>query len=176
MAEPLTRERITLAALSLVDEEGLDKLSMRKVASRLGVEAMSLYRHVANKGDLLDALHDHLVGQVPPPGAGPWEDRARGLATAFREVLFLHPRAVPLLATRPAATPAALAVLDHGIAVFTEGGWEEAEAVVAFQTLFCFVVGHGVFHTAAGSDTNGARAEFQEGLEIVLAGLRAARV
>lgn len=55
-------------------------------------------------------------------------------------------------------------------------GWEEAEAVVAFQTLFCFVVGHGVFHTAAGSDPSGARAEFHDGLEIVLAGLRATRV
>lgn len=175
MAPPLSRERITAAALGLVEEDGLDGLSMRKVAARLGTEAMSLYRHVRDKADLLDALQDELLGRVPVPGAGPWPDEVRRVATGFRELLFAHPRVVPLLATRPATTPRGLALVEAGVGLLRAGGFDAEDAVVAFQTVFCFVIGHAVFHTAAGrtpADAAWARVEFERGLGIVIAGLR----
>ena len=67
MAGKLTRERIVAEATAVIDAEGLDKLSMRAVASRLGVEAMSLYRHVANKGEMLDAVYDGLIDSLEAP-------------------------------------------------------------------------------------------------------------
>ena len=175
MGRGLTVERIVAAALDAVAEEGLGKLSMRKVAGRLDVEAMSLYRHVKNKEALLDAVHDHLLGLVPLPGEGPWEGMVVQVATAFRDVLYDHPRCVPLLATRAATTPAGLALVEAGIGLLVDAGWPEEDAVVAFQTVFCFVVGHGVFHTAGGRDPRvdpWAREEFDRGLRLVVQGLR----
>jgi len=176
MQKGLTRERVVAAALELVDDGGLGALSMRKVAAGLGVEAMSLYRHVKNKGDLLDALHEHLIGQVSSDGlTGPWPDQVTSLARRFRAVLFAHPACVPLLATRAATTPQALAVVEAGIAVLEAEGWPADDAIDAFQTVFCFVVGHAVFHTAGGQlpDDVLARREFEAGLALLVAGLEA---
>lgn len=178
MQKGLSRERVVDAALRLVDEEGLGALSMRKVAASLDVEAMSLYRHVKNKGDLLDALHEHLIGKVSAEGLpGSWATQVTTLARRFRAILFAHPRCVPLLATRPATTPQALALVEAGIAVLEQQGWSAEKAVDAFQTVFCFVVGHAVFHTAGGQlpDDELARQEFEAGLAILIAGLEAGR-
>jgi len=178
MGRGLTREAIVVAALDTIDAEGLGKLSMRRVAGRLDVEAMSLYRHVKNKAALLDAVHDHLLRLVPAPvSAGAWEQQVVEAATAFRDVLFDHPRCVPLLATRAATTPSGLALVDAGVGRLVAAGWGEDDAVVAFQTVFCFVVGHGVFHTAGGADPRTdpwVEEEFRRGLALVVAGLRAA--
>ena len=177
MGRGLSVEAIVHAALAVIGEEGLGKLSMRRVAARLDVEAMSLYRHVANKDALLDAVHDHLLGLVPrPDGQGPWDVQVIDAATAFRDVLYAHPRCVPLLATRAAVTPAGLALVEAGVRRLEEAGWDEEEAVVAFQTVFCFVVGHGVFHTAGGrvpGDNPWVEEEFRRGLAVLVAGLRA---
>ncbi len=172
----LSRDKVVAAAIARIDEHGLDGLSMRGLAGDLGVEAMSLYRHVKNKADLLDSVHDALLSELTVPPAGAWADRARALVQEFRRLLFGHPRCVPLLASRAATTPDALDIVAAGVALFTDAGWAEDDALVAFQTLFCFAVGHAVFHTAGGepfTDDAWARFEFDEGLETVLAGLRA---
>ncbi|MEO0602144.1 MAG: TetR/AcrR family transcriptional regulator C-terminal domain-containing protein [Myxococcota bacterium] len=170
----LTRARVVEAALSVVAEEGLPGLSMRRMGRALGVEAMALYRHVRNKDDLLDALYDHIVAQVDAPAGGPWEAEVEALATSFRDVIFRNRACVPLLATRPGTTPNALAMLDRGIGVFQRAGFDDDSAIDAFQTVFAFVVGHAVFHTAGGRlpDDALARREFERGLGWILVGLR----
>jgi AcrR family transcriptional regulator len=174
MSKGLSRQRVVEAALALVDADGLSKLSMRKVAASLDVEAMSLYRHVKNKADLLDGLHEHLVSQVQLAPLPDGLEAVGVLARRFRRVLFDHPRAVPLLATRPATTQGALAVVEAGIEVLVSRGWSEEDAVDAFQAVFSFVVGHAVFHTAGGElpDDAMARSEFEAGIGLLVAGLR----
>src|SRR5438105_13507366 len=84
----LSRERICREALALVDEEGLEALSMRRLGARLGVEAMSLYNHVRNKADLLDALHAAVLGNLQPEVAGDgWRPLLAGMARALHAAL-----------------------------------------------------------------------------------------
>src|SRR5215470_6478109 len=118
----LSRERICREALALVDEEGLSALSMRRLGARLGVEAMSLYRHVRDKADLIDALHAAVLANLrpePEPAAtsaagdagqanaaatdGPLAGRALlgGMCRALRTALLRHPNVVPLFVSRP---------------------------------------------------------------------------
>ena len=101
---PLNRALIAETALSLIDERGLDQLSMRKLGAELGVEAMSLYNHVANKDDLLDAvadrLYEHILDAYTEPD-GPWRVRAAEMALSYVSVAAVHPNAFPLLVGRP---------------------------------------------------------------------------
>ena len=84
---PLNRDRIARAALGLVDSEGLAALTMRRLGSELGVEAMSLYNHVTNKDDLLDAIVDRVYAEVELPATDlPWKEQARGVFRGFRQV------------------------------------------------------------------------------------------
>lgn len=97
------------AGLAIADERGLEALTMSAVADRLGVTAMALYRHVANKADLLDGLVERLLTEVPPPpGDLAWPERLTALARAMRTAAQRHPGVFPLVLQRPAATPAAL--------------------------------------------------------------------
>src|SRR5256885_6051204 len=85
---PLSRERVLRAAITLADEGGIEALSMRKLAKELGVEAMSLYNHVANKDDVLDGMLDSAFGEiVAPPGAGDWKGDIREIAISAHETL-----------------------------------------------------------------------------------------
>src|ERR671910_3474527 len=103
--QPLSRRRILEAAVRLVDRGGLEALSMRKLGSELGVEAMSLYNHVPNKGALLDGMVEVLLGEleVPPENHG-WEERVRDGYRAFRRLAHEHPNVFPLLVERPPET------------------------------------------------------------------------
>lgn len=142
---PLTRERILDAAVSLVDEEGLEALTMRRLGQRLGVEAMSLYRHVEGRGALLDGIHETVLSAVArAPRGRRWTDEVRGQARAFRRALVAHPSALPLFATRPAVTPSSLAHVDRGLAVLRRAGFGIDDAISAFQTVVTFVVGHAL--------------------------------
>src|SRR5438874_142764 len=95
---PLSRERILEAAIDVADEGGIESLTMRKLARTLGVEAMSLYNHVANKGDLVDAIVDLVVGEVElPESADAWETSVRTCAIAAHEAFVWHPGACSLV-------------------------------------------------------------------------------
>ncbi|HWI45936.1 MAG TPA: TetR family transcriptional regulator, partial [Rubrobacter sp.] len=102
---PLSRQRILEAAVRFVDREGLEALSMRKLGSELGVEAMSLYNHVPNKGVLLEGMVEILLGklQIPPESEG-WERRVKDAYRAFRRLAHEHPNVFPLLLVRPPDT------------------------------------------------------------------------
>src|SRR4029077_19067970 len=88
---PLSRERILTAAIELADQGGIESLTMRKLAQALGVEAMSLYNHVASKGDLVDAMVDRIVSEVDLPADADWETALRTFAIAVHTTLLRHP-------------------------------------------------------------------------------------
>ena len=89
---PLSRERILSAAITLADEGGIDSLSMRKLAEGLGVEAMSLYNHIANKDDLLAGIVEAVAGEIATPSADTdWKTAIREIATSAHESLLRHP-------------------------------------------------------------------------------------
>lgn len=130
------------AALQLVDEQGLSKLSMRRLGEALGVEAMSLYRYVTHKQDLLDGIHGAVLDEVdvPEPHAG-WEAQLRALTTAFRDALTRHPRTLPLFATRPAVAPSSLKLVDAALGILEQAGLPADEQLGALHALVAFVVG-----------------------------------
>src|SRR5689334_12674118 len=111
---PLSRDRVAAAALELIDREGLDSLSMRKLGAALGVEAMSLYNHVDNKDDLLDAvsemLHREILAGYDPPASGNWQERARSMAFSYWHLAQAHPNAFAIVGSRPVSSPAGIAV------------------------------------------------------------------
>ena len=141
--EPLSRDRILRAALSIVDREGLDAISMRRVGEELGVEAMSLYNHVANKAAMLDGIFELVLAELPPgKRAATWTTTLRTRARALHTALLGHPNALPLFATRPAVTPAAIAHVEGGLAELRRAGFSGDDALGALQVLVAFVVGH----------------------------------
>src|SRR3954454_22934009 len=111
--KPLSRERILAAALEVVDEQGIEALSMRKLGQALGYEAMSLYNYVANKDDLLDGILDLVLAEseLPSP-AGAWDTAVRTSAVSVHQALRRHPWAATLLMTPGHIRPARLRYMD----------------------------------------------------------------
>ncbi len=142
----LTRKRVLEAAVDLVDNHGLDALSMRRLGDELDVEAMSLYRHVSNKSDLLDGVHETVLEEIGVPAiSGDWVEDLRALARAFRGVLKAHPKAIPLFATRPAITGASLAYAELALGILGGVGFKASDALIIFQILVAYTVGHTLF-------------------------------
>ncbi|MGA5880072.1 TetR/AcrR family transcriptional regulator [Streptomyces cellulosae] len=125
---PLSRQRVLSAAVALADEGGAEALSMRKIAQRLGVVPMALYKHVANKDELLDGMIDTVVDEIDPPVEdADWRTTVRLRVLSARRMLLRHPWAPAVIETRmkerPAPTPAVMAYLDGMIGVFRAGGF-----------------------------------------------------
>ncbi|GLX98335.1 TetR/AcrR family transcriptional regulator C-terminal domain-containing protein [Herbidospora sp. NBRC 101105] len=120
----LSRERVLEAAVALADEAGLDGLSMRRLATELGVVPMALYKHVANKDELLDGIIDAVVSEIDlAPVEGDWKPAIRGRILAARQTLLRHPWAAGAIEARRAPTPAVLAYMDSIIGLFRAGGF-----------------------------------------------------
>jgi len=146
---PLTRERILDAALELVDNDGLQALSMRRLGAELGVEAMSIYHHVPSKAALFDGMVERIWSQAlasAPDYADrtDWEGYVRSAARSMRGVLRAHPNSLALVSTRPVATPDALKVVDHVVGVLVRAGFDGSEAVMFMQALATFVIGQAL--------------------------------
>ena len=104
---PLNRDRILASALALADEHGVDAVTMRRLGDELGYEAMSLYRHVANKDDLLDGMLDVVLAETElPSSVGPWDEAVRRSAISVHQALGRHPWAIRLLMTPQHIRPA----------------------------------------------------------------------
>lgn len=147
--QPLTRDAILDAAVALLDRHGLAGLSMRRLGAALGVEAMSLYHHVPNKDSLLDGIHERiLLSLEAPPATRSWQAFARHQAYALHHALLSHPHAIPLFASRPAATPAAVARLDDYLAVLMGAGFAPLDALSVVQLVSQLVVGHAMWATS----------------------------
>ncbi|MFE4633936.1 TetR/AcrR family transcriptional regulator C-terminal domain-containing protein [Streptomyces sp. NPDC056773] len=120
---PLNKDRVLRAAVALADTTGIDALSMRRLAQELDVVPMALYKHVANKEELLDGMADAVVGEIDPPAAGPdWQYVIRGRILSARRVLLRHPWAARVIESRTGPTPAVLAHLDSMAGTFRAGG------------------------------------------------------
>ena len=141
----LTREKILDAALAILDRDGLDGLSMRKLGAAVGVEAMSLYNHFASKDALLDGIHERILVSLEAPGARSWQAFVRGQALALHRALLAHPNAIPLFATRPAATPAAIERLDEFLRILRDAGFNAMQALSIVQLVAQLVVGHAMW-------------------------------
>jgi AcrR family transcriptional regulator len=125
----LTRERVVTAAIELADRDGIDSLSMRKLAQDLGVEAMSLYTHVNSKNDLLNALADAVISQVPiTADSGDWQAGLRQMALAARTVMLRHPWAPRAVEAQTAPGPGALRYINTLLGVLRKGGFSVAQA------------------------------------------------
>jgi len=144
--KPLHRESVLDAALELLDRDGLQGLSMRKLATVLGVEAMSLYNHVDGKDALLDGIHERiLLSLEAAPGTRSWQAYVRHQAFALRRALTAHPHAIPLFATRPAATPAAIERLGQFLEVLDRAGFTPVQALSVVQLVAQLVIGHAMW-------------------------------
>ncbi|QBD74775.1 TetR family transcriptional regulator [Ktedonosporobacter rubrisoli] len=142
--EPLTRQKVLEVALQLVDQEGLEGFSMRKLGAMLGVEAMALYHHFENKRALFDGIIEHLIIRAPyqePSNATPREE-LWAFAHAFRDSLRAHPRMLPLVATSPLRTPTTLAILDRLLQTMQRAQVTGIQAIYALQCLVGFIIGH----------------------------------
>ena len=132
----LTRERVVSAAIELADRDGIESLSMRKLAQELGVEAMSLYTHVRNKNDLLNSLADAVIGQIPVIVEGrDWRASLRQMVLTARSVMLRHPWAPRAIETQNAPGPAFLRYVNAFLGVLREGGFTVAQAHHALHIL-----------------------------------------
>jgi AcrR family transcriptional regulator len=119
----LSRERIVAAAVTIADREGVDAVSMRRIGQELGVDPMSLYRHVDGKDGLLDAMTDAVVAEIEPVAdAGDWLASARATMLAARRVMLRHPWTADVLKAHPSPTPAGLRHLDALLGILRDGG------------------------------------------------------
>lgn len=139
----LTAERVVDAALALVDREGIDALSMRKLGKALGVEGMALYTHVRNKSELLDAVANRVAGEleVDFDRSLPWQERIRRGVYAWVGLQHRHPRAFPLVYRTGYESNAVLLLTEELLDALRSAGFDERGAALAYQTVVVLVDG-----------------------------------
>jgi AcrR family transcriptional regulator len=146
---PDRRRQILDAALAIADFHGLDAVTMRAVAARVGVTAMALYPHVRSKEDLLDGLVGRLLAELSlPDPAKPWPDRLREMARSAWDTARRHPAVMPLLFTRPAVTPDAVRVVDAIYQVLLDAGVPDREVARVERLVSTFVLGYAISETS----------------------------
>jgi AcrR family transcriptional regulator len=145
----ITRELVLTTALELIDRDGSDALSMRRLAAALDRDPMILYRHAPGKAALLDGVVEVVLGQLSVDPADPdWAGQLRAVARDYRALALAHPHVVPLLVTRPLATPLALRPrgtlrpLEDLLDLLTRAGFSGADALHIYRALFGFLNGH----------------------------------
>jgi AcrR family transcriptional regulator len=122
--EPLSRDRILRTAVALADEGCVDSISMRRIAQELAVVPMALYKHVANKDELLDGMIDVVVGEIDPPIQGAdWKTTMRERILSARRALLHHPWASRVIESRGEPTPIVIGYMDSMMGVFLAGGF-----------------------------------------------------
>lgn len=162
----LSRQRVLAAAMVLVDRSGVDSLTMRRLGQELGVKAMSLYKHVANKGEILDGLIDLIAAELEVPKPGPdWQAAMRLRAASTRRVLRAHPWAIGLVEARGSSGPATPRYIDATIGALLAGGFSLRAAAHAFWMLDSFVYGHVIQELNISSDGPSERAANAEPAE-----------
>ena len=138
----LSRQRVLRAAVALADSGGLEALTMRRLGEELGVEAMSLYKHVANKDDLLDGMVDLVFAEIDLPVDGtPWRTAMRARAVSARAALTRHPWATPLMQSRTAPGSATLRHHDTVIGALRKAGFPVVLTAHAFSAIDAYVYG-----------------------------------
>jgi AcrR family transcriptional regulator len=192
----LSTGAIVAAALALLDREGADALTMRRLGAELGVEAMSLYRHVASRDALLDAIAERLVDEIEPrtTATAEWAEALRAFAGEVRGLARRHPAAFSLVGLRVLGTPSALGPVEDVLASLRSSGFTPARAVSAYRLVIAYARGYALSEIAGfaiepssterqpaiRSLSRRLAAEptdvgFRAGLETILGGLRVER-
>lgn len=139
---PLSRDRVLRTALELADRDGIGALSMRRLGRELGVEAMSLYNHIADKDDLLDGLADIVVGEIDVPSPGDdWKAAQRRRAISVREMLTRHPWAGGLIESRARPSPVRSRYPEAIVGSLRQAGFSVEMAIHAFFALDSYING-----------------------------------
>jgi len=140
---------VLATALEIIDQDGVDGLSMRRLGQALGRDPMVLYRHAANKAALLDGVAEIVLEQLTVDTTDPdWEGQLRTIARDFRSLTLAHPHVVPLLVTRPLGTPlglrplGTLRPLEDVLELLTHAGFSGPDALHIYRALFGFLHGH----------------------------------
>jgi AcrR family transcriptional regulator len=146
---PITRAAVLASALEIIDRDGVEGLSMRRLGEAVGRDPMVLYRHVPNKAAVLDGVVEMVFERLSLDTTSPdWAAALRNLAHDFRDLARAHPNVVPLLVTRPLATPLGmrppgiLRLLEDVLALLTGGGFSGVDALRVYRALFGFLYGH----------------------------------
>ncbi|MCW2638268.1 MAG: TetR family transcriptional regulator [Dactylosporangium sp.] len=144
----ITRDVVLAAALEIIDHDGVDALSMRRLARALGRDPMILYRHAPNKAALLDGVAETVLAQLKVDSTdSDWAAQLRTVARDYRRLALAHPHVVPLLVTRPLATPLALRPqgtlrpLEDVLTLLTRAGFSGPDALHIYRALFGFLHG-----------------------------------
>ncbi|MEL4504272.1 TetR/AcrR family transcriptional regulator [Luteococcus sp. H138] len=164
-----SQQQIVDAALALLDEQGHETFSMRKLGSRLAVDPMTIYHHVPDKGALFDLVVDRIWTGLQPPTTGDWTTQVAGLARELRRSLMQHPRLVVLVATRPAVTPSLLSLVDQTVTRLVAAGLGAAEAMRLLDCVVAFTVGK--VQGELRQPTGGSQTTPEESLQSLLASL-----
>jgi len=174
--QPLSRDLVVGRGIAFVDEHGLPALTMRGLGQSLGVEAMSLYRYVNGREDLLDAMVEHLVDRLHldpademQPADG-WQGYLQWLAHAVRGLATDHPHVFPLVATRHPSAPwlrpplRSLKIVEDFLQALTSRGFGDSAAVAAYRAFSSFLLGHLLLEAAShGASTVPAEEVLDEG-------------
>ena len=156
-AAALSRERIATMALALLDDEGLEQFSMRRLARRLGVGVMSLYRYYSSKDELFSELARQVFGTAPPePAAGEtWRERLVGLAASFRCLLLTHPNALPLLFKHGGVPLRGRPAIEAMLQALQDAGLSEPAAADAWRAIGAYLVGYVTVERMTRSGASG---------------------
>ncbi len=161
---PLSRERVLRAAIALADESGIEALSMRRLGQELGVEAMSLYNHVANKDDLLAGIVDLVLSEMEPPSiGGDWKAALRESAISAHDVLRHHPWACSLAMSPPRIVPARTQAMERMLRRLREAGFSADLTYHAYHALDSHIWGFTLWelgHSITGDDVGDLAATF----------------
>lgn len=159
---PLNRDRVLQAAVELADEVGIDAVTMRGLADVLGVEAMSLYNHVANKDDLLDGMVDIVFGEIDLPSGTDWKKAMRLRAISARQVLRRHRWAIGRMESRRSPGPATLRHHDAVLACLRDGGLSMELTAHAYAVLDSYIYGFALQEATLPFDDGAGTAELAQ--------------
>src|SRR5664279_672472 len=163
--EPLTRERVLQAAIKLADQGGIESLSMRKLGQELGVEAMALYYHFANKDKVLDGIVDIVFSEIDLPDCGgDWKTAMRQRAISLRDALARHRWAIGMMESRANPGPASLRHHDAMIGSLRAGGFDMAMAAHGYALLESYVYGFALTKMNLPFDATDEVAEMAQGM------------
>ncbi|MGW2936742.1 TetR/AcrR family transcriptional regulator [Streptomyces sp. NPDC001156] len=168
---PLSREKVLHAAVALADESGIEALTMRKLGEAVGVEAMSLYTHVANKEDLLDGMIDLVFEEIELPSPeGDWKTGLRRRAISVRLVLSRHRWAIGLMESRTSPGPTTLRHHDAVIGCLRRAGFSVALTAHAYSALDSYIYGFALQERHLPFDTPGETADLAQAILTQAAG------
>ncbi|MDR2256535.1 MAG: TetR/AcrR family transcriptional regulator C-terminal domain-containing protein [Arthrobacter sp.] len=198
MTPPLTRDRLLAAALSLVDEEGAEALTMRSLASRVDRQVSSLYNHVSGRTELVELMRSKVVERIDvgPFARLPWDLALGEWARSYLMAFAQHPHLIRLLATTPIRDESTLAMYNEVVRALTGAGWAAGESIAVLRTVEAHVLGSALDIVAPGNmldaaavpeglkelraalaiehhSAGAAEAAFDLGLEALIVGLRA---